>query len=286
MMKIFILVIILFGIALQNICSAQNSFPTLGDHPKWRVLEYIVYIYSPKYFIDYTYEKDTLINDLNYSIVTRSDSSNNVPKSYRIGYTRTLGEKVYFKFIDGMEYMIYNFGLKVGESSYCYMCGIGLDKYTALKVDTITIEGIKRKRIQVDAESLSGYPSYWIEGIGSNLNPFLYYCSGVQDELRCTTLNSTLIYLDPQANDCSTITGIEPNPTSNKFRIYPNPVDNVLFIKSSSSSDENAVIYDCLGIVKERLYIQNNYKELNISNYQKGIYFVRIGSNVSRFIKQ
>lgn len=239
MIQIFLLVFILFGLVHQNICLAQNSFPKFVDHPKWRVLEYIVYKYTPKYFIDYTFEKDTLINDLNYSIVTRSDSSYNVFKSYRIGYTRTSGEKVYFKFIDGMEYMIYDFGLKVGESCYGYMCGIGLDKYTAINVDTITMEGIKRKRIQVDAESLSGYPYYWIEGIGSNQNPFFSYCSGVQDELHCTTLNSTLIYLNPKENDCSTITGIEQKTTGNKFRIYPNPVDNVLFIENNSRSTED-----------------------------------------------
>ena len=204
-MKILLLVYILFGLVQQNICSAQNSFPTLADHPKWRVREYIVYKYTPKYFIDYTLEKDTIINDLNYSIVIRSDSSYNVPKSYRIGYTRISGEKVYFKFIEGMEFMIYDFSLNVGESCYCYMCNIGLDKYTALMVDTITIDGIKRKRIQVDAESLPGYPSFWIEGIGSNLNPFLYYCSDVHDELRCLTINSGTIYMNPDYTDCESL---------------------------------------------------------------------------------
>lgn len=204
-MKIFLLVFILLGLVQQNICSAQNSFPTFADNPKWRVREYIVYNYTPKYFVDYTFEKDTLINDLNYSIVIRSDSSHNVPKSYRIGYTRTSGEKVYFKLIDGMEYMIYDFSLNVGESCYCYICDIGLDKYTALKVDTITVGGINRKRIQVKAESLPGFPSYWIEGIGSNLNPFLYYCTGVQDELRCLTTNSGTVYLNPKYSDCESL---------------------------------------------------------------------------------
>jgi hypothetical protein len=205
-MKILLLVYILFGLVQQNICSAQNSFPTLADNPKWRVLERVV-SWPPgiRYFMDYTLEKDTLINDLNYSIVIRSDTSYTILKSYRIGYTRTSGKKVYFKFIDGMEYMIYDFSLNVGESCYCYMCGIGLDKYTALKVDTITIDGIKRKRIQVDAESLSGFPSYWIEGIGSNLNPFLNYCSGVQDELRCLTTNGGTIYMNPKYTDCETL---------------------------------------------------------------------------------
>lgn len=204
-MRIILLVFILFGLAQTIVCSAQNSFPTLADHPKWRVRELIVYRYNPKYFVDYTLEKDTIINDLNYSIVIRSDSAFNMPKSYRMGYTRTTGQKVYFKFIDGMEFLIYDFGLNVGESSDAYMCEFGLDKYTALSVDTITIEGIKRKRIQVDAESLSGHPSYWIEGIGSDKNPFFPYCSGVQDELRCLTTNSGTIYMDPKYTDCESL---------------------------------------------------------------------------------
>ena len=79
---------------------------------------------------------------------------------------------------------------------------------------------------------------------------------------------------------------IEQSKKDLGLTVYPNPATNVLFIKSSSSNDDNAVIYDCRGSVKERLYIQNNFKKLNISNYQKGIYIIQIGSNVSKFIKQ
>lgn len=290
-MRIILLIFILFWFAQPTICSAQNSFPTLADHPKWRVSEYLV-VWPPvnEYFIDYTLEKDTILNDLNYSIVVRSDSSFNVPKSYRIGYTRTLGQKVYFKFIDGREFMIYDFSLNVGESSYCYMCDFGLDKYTALKVDTIAIEGIKRKRIQVDPQGLSGFlsPFYWIEGIGSNYNPFFHYCSGVQDKLRCLTTSSGTIYMNPKYTDCETLSDI--TSTSKKISedvhskeqykivIYPNPATNRLIISNQSRKLENMDIklFDTNGSLIYTNKVNQSTHEIDVSKIPAGYYLIQI----------
>ena len=49
---------------------------------------------------------------------------------------------------------------------------------------------------------------------------------------------------------------------------------------------KNVIVFDCQGYEIASFHIQNNFKELNISHYPKGIYFIQIGSNASKFVKQ
>ena len=60
--------------------------------------------------------------------------------------------------------------------------------------------------------------------------------------------------------------------------IYPNPVEDVLKIKTSEVLTEKiATIFDVTGKRVFNQMIINN--ELNVSNLQGGIYFLRIESN-------
>lgn len=79
---------------------------------------------------------------------------------------------------------------------------------------------------------------------------------------------------------------IEHSKNDIDLKLYPNPASNVLFIKSSSAKVENVVVIDCKGVEMAKFQMQNNSMELNISHYPNGIYFIQIGSTVSKFIKQ
>lgn len=79
---------------------------------------------------------------------------------------------------------------------------------------------------------------------------------------------------------------IEHSRNDIDLKLYPNPASNVLFIKSSTAKVENVVVLDCQGVEMAKFQMQNNSMELNISHYPKGIYFIQIGSTVSKFIKQ
>ena len=64
--------------------------------------------------------------------------------------------------------------------------------------------------------------------------------------------------------------------------IYPNPVINNLYISTSNSDDRTAIIYDLTGKEVFQIGLENKSNTLDLSQLQKGIYFLNIiGVNTS-----
>ena len=66
------------------------------------------------------------------------------------------------------------------------------------------------------------------------------------------------------------------------FKIYPNPVDDVLNIKSTN--DINSTIYDITG----KKVLESNSKNINLEKLSKGIYIIKIKdlvNNITESIK-
>ncbi|MCS3798146.1 T9SS type A sorting domain-containing protein [Niastella sp. OAS944] len=68
------------------------------------------------------------------------------------------------------------------------------------------------------------------------------------------------------------------------FRFYPNPVDNILIIRSESQLDIQVI--DAVG--KQRIAINNlqGLQTLNVTSLEKGIYFLRINNHNTGLITQ
>lgn len=68
------------------------------------------------------------------------------------------------------------------------------------------------------------------------------------------------------------------------FRFYPNPVDNILIIRSESLLDIQIV--DAVG--KQRISINNlqGLQTLNVMSLEKGIYFMRINNHTTGLLTQ
>jgi hypothetical protein len=68
------------------------------------------------------------------------------------------------------------------------------------------------------------------------------------------------------------------------FRFYPNPVDNILIIRSEAQLDIQ--ILDAVG--KQRIAINNlqGLQTLNVTSLEKGIYFLRINNHTTGLITQ
>jgi len=80
------------------------------------------------------------------------------------------------------------------------------------------------------------------------------------------------------------------NFSKNRFKLYPNPVEDILFIEDTSSNNNvlSFAIYNQLGSV---VYITNSFStSLDLSNLTSGLYFCEIrtdkGKNIYKILKK
>ncbi len=78
--------------------------------------------------------------------------------------------------------------------------------------------------------------------------------------------------------------------TNKEYRIYPNPVSNILNILLNNKEYGNIEIIDLSGkLILKTFKSKSNYK-IDVSSFSKGVYFIKIftksGSNTFRFVKK
>ncbi|MCL1867847.1 MAG: alpha-amylase family glycosyl hydrolase [Paludibacter sp.] len=84
--------------------------------------------------------------------------------------------------------------------------------------------------------------------------------------------------------DASCLTSGITNIDANQFMIYPNPVKDELFFTSSSEKN-NVEILDITGKTVVNLK-SNSGNSVDVSNLTSGIYFIKIGNNIGKFVKK
>ena len=67
------------------------------------------------------------------------------------------------------------------------------------------------------------------------------------------------------------------------FKLYPNPVEDYLYIQSSDTTIKNIDIYNILG---EKIYTSSSENRLDMSSYSAGIYFVKINNSTFKIVKK
>ncbi|MES2566676.1 MAG: T9SS type A sorting domain-containing protein [Bacteroidota bacterium] len=73
--------------------------------------------------------------------------------------------------------------------------------------------------------------------------------------------------------DPNSVTGIPEMVYSSRLTVYPNPASESLKIKSDLSSEAIFEVYDILG---NEVLKQQNLQELDLSHYEKGVYFIKV----------
>jgi len=70
---------------------------------------------------------------------------------------------------------------------------------------------------------------------------------------------------------------IQPLLQGSSLSVYPNPSTGVFYINSENSDIIGVTVYDLLGkIVKMSQKMDKNYYLVNLNNYPKGIYFLKV----------
>jgi len=80
-------------------------------------------------------------------------------------------------------------------------------------------------------------------------------------------------------------TSIETNFTDNKINIYPNPASTYLQVDCGNLQTESVQILDITGKLVLLSSLRGTKQSIDISNLQNGVYFIKLGNNIQKFIK-
>jgi len=82
--------------------------------------------------------------------------------------------------------------------------------------------------------------------------------------------------------------GIATNENQNEISFFPNPIKDVLRIKSTEAS--RIQVLNMLGSIVEETYIRKGMNQINASSWTPGVYFIRVSngaqSSTQKVIKQ
>ena len=73
--------------------------------------------------------------------------------------------------------------------------------------------------------------------------------------------------------------------TDNEIVIYPNPAQNIVKLSAVSGQMSEVKIYNILGMLVEEIEITSEEMEINISDYNSGVYFVEVDGEIVKLIK-
>ena len=69
------------------------------------------------------------------------------------------------------------------------------------------------------------------------------------------------------------------------FSIYPNPASDFVKISSTTGQPSVVKVYNCLGMLVEEIEMNSEEMEINVSDYNSGVYFVEVDGEVVKLIK-
>ena len=227
--KLSITIALLF---FSTIVQAQTTGPTFSKKSSWT--EITTNRFDDTFFriVTYKIDGDTLIEDKNYS---KLYANNN----YFCALRETENNKIYIYFSDlyiypTIELRMYDFDWYPGKTLYWPECveyaGDSIIM-TILESNIDSIQLLDGKYYKyVD---LGTYRQ--IRGIGSTDGIFSVFCEtspsiGDQTALLCFYINDTLVYRNPNFNDCNVnsidiITG-----NDSKIKLYPNPSSHFITV--------------------------------------------------------
>jgi hypothetical protein len=94
------------------------------------------------------------------------------------------------------------------------------------------------------------------------------------------------IYIDDINVDVNTSTQTVFKQNT-KTEIYPNPAQDIIYVKKDFKNDEKIVVLDISGKILKTIYHESGDTEnINIANLDAGVYFIKINEHTYKFIKK
>lgn len=275
-MKTIILSIILFSTISLSV-NGQSYYPMLGDTNTW----YYYHCFEGCYTDIYCTNGDTVIGGLNYKVIGYCDM-----QTWGAFFREdTIEKKVYQRYNQNVELLMYDFSLQVGDSillqDYFYNSVTNIGWYHLDSIKLVNISVGNRKSFNFH-NTFNNNPLLWIEGVGTLGYPFQSYSNYAPswDEVSCFYRNDTLIYqsqFSQQSGTCNIWVSINENE-SNSFELFPNPTTNEIVV-SNSTMFKNYKLYDLLGKTLMSNDICENNFIIDLKSLPSGIYLLKLTDN-------
>ena len=251
---------------------AQEYVPMIQEGNEWHTLD--AQVCGPQSKGGYNtlvhqIAGDTLIEGVRYTKVM--ESLNDVGTPTLAALLREEDGKIWDRYLNGSEMLLYDFTANVGDS---LICGYG-DYFV---VDSISIEqigGVDRKKLWFGLEyDFIGEPyamETWIEGIGSDLGLLFcgsyFFCGGYYRAL-CFHQNGELVWQNPEYNAC-VITSVE-EINDKVISVYPNPAMEIVTVDGVEAAEVQ--VYNALGQLVKTVRDAN---EISVAGLAEGVYLLR-----------
>ena len=222
--KLSIIIALLFFL---TIAQAQTTEPVFSKKSSWTEIRTNMFDHTFFRIITYKIDGDTLIGDKNYSKVYANND-------YSYALRETEDHRIYASFWNEflypateVELFVYDFDWYPGKTLYHSECVDDM-------IDSVifVVLGSSIDSIQLLDGKYYQYAGRLIRGIGNTAGIFRPYClwapsSGEQRALLCFYIDDTLVYRNPDFNDCSvTSLGLAFSKNSSWTEITTNRFDD------------------------------------------------------------
>ena len=284
--------LIIFGLCIAcsiQVSVAQNEHEFAPVGSEWHFG--LIYATSlAEHYNTYQCIKDTIIDLKQCKIIHESQSTCN--GIYQNVYIYQDSNKVYYKSNSEDFLLLYDFGKTKGESWWLVIKNYdGFEpEYDSLLV---TVTDIRDTVIGKDTLSFMNVTmnnsQYWVGFNGKiykyighehDLFPFIYNACDEDFNyfLRCYEDSTHLLFYDfdtLHACDYSTVGIVNIDNTTSMY-IYPNPVDDKLYIKTNNNHIETMIIYDVMGKEILKKQIDNSEIEVDVKLLHSGLYIIKL----------
>ena len=285
------------------VCFSQNSINFVDPDATWNVARTFPNA-NPQNpgFVEtttkvYGFIGDTLISNETWLKFYSTPDSNFMSDFTFLGNLKEENGIVLFLDTTNVTDTIYNFNLQTGDSVF-YDFGWESNYLHIENIDSIEVSGQYYKRFYIEEPN---YPPFymeevWIEGIGSVHGPLFPKYPGIFSYeipdslyLTCYKKDYSIIWNNPYYDNCyvNIILSTKESYTE-AFKIFPNPVNDILTIKIPGSySKQNKVsVFDMTGkLLLYKSFGHTDIFEINTTFLEIGFYLLQI-ENVNNTYRQ
>ncbi len=242
----------------------------------------------------YAIHGDTLINEVLYKKLCLETGDTLNPVVRAIGGIREENKQIFYNGetiytgTGSMEYLLYDFTKQVGDTIIHHPQGSFYS--VIMDIDSVRVDGVFRKRYEVDNNWFFHNPDYIIEGIGSVKNGLLGHISDIPTcgthfwEFICFKEGNGVEYLNPTFSGCFPdflFMKTELTVLEQQIKVYPNPMDQFLFIENNTNKTILVKITDGNGRTIMNCRIDEPLKKMDL-DVMPGIYYVAISDKEGR----